>query len=298
MEVCKKIINNVDFLKELVRGVVYKYHIYLNKKLNGYFDTSQKRINHLKGITKILIAIFLNNEKLKQKTIKETINAHKKVNRDLLKQVLEESFDILIDYYKSFLKEKDLIECIDDKNINEYKKSLLKAHKNLFENEIFEIESEKRDENIEKMHYKDEEKISAKEFLKEFFHDEYIIYEIEELFEEYYNISFIQQLNKQYINSLKQIISDFIRVFNYSFEFKDLAYGLETFLILLESTDIEHIENKELVKLLIDSIIDDLNKFFQSVFINQDAIDIHYLDASLLANIAQIEIILNQLKGE
>jgi len=44
--------------------------------------------------------------------------------------------------------------------------------------------------------------------------------------------------------------------------------------------------------MLFDSIVDDLSKFVKEVLVDQSALDIHYLDASLFANISQIDMML------
>jgi len=44
---------------------------------------------------------------------------------------------------------------------------------------------------------------------------------------------------------------------------------------------------------LFESIVNDLTDWKQSVFIEQNADDIHYMDQSFYANIAQIEMLFN-----
>ena len=49
-------------------------------------------------------------------------------------------------------------------------------------------------------------------------------------------------------------------------------------------------------RMLVGTIMDDLRKWVDEVVKKQEAQDIHYLDASLLANISQIEIMINGTK--
>jgi len=296
MKKCKNIVEDRKSLAELVTKVTFEYHKYLNERMDRYFDTPQKRINHLKGISEVLMAILLDDEKLKQKTIQEALEAHKKMPFNLTKKDLEEAFNVLMGYFKRFLREKNMDYCIDDniERFKKYKEEFLKANEEFLndkEDSFFELESEERDNNIEQMHYEEHQKITAKEFMEEDSIDISTIEELKELIEEYEDLEFTE-LNENYVEKLKNIIERFIKALNHSFEFKDLAYALQTLLDLLEKIEIK--ENKEFIKMLLDTVMEDLKKFFYAVFINKEAVDIHYLDASLLANIAQIEIMLNQ----
>jgi len=56
---------------------------------------------------------------------------------------------------------------------------------------------------------------------------------------------------------------------------------------------------KGLLRSFIISIIEDLKKWVEEIFVFQTAQDIHYLDTSFFANITQIEIMIkNQTQGE
>jgi len=227
-------------------------------------------------------------------------------------------FLYLEEIYKLGLKREDVVSILDEfysslkKFMKKYKindvklfdimcEALIKYHidEELLkiyqkEDDFFDFDSE-QDQNIEKMHYTDEQKITAKDFMSESTIDDDDIREIEDLLNEYHNLS-CHELDENYIEKFIAIIEDFISLFNYSVEFKDLAYALTSLKNLLHGVEIT--QNKELIKLLLDSVMEDLEKFYYSVFVNQNAVDIHYLDASLVANISQIEIILNQSKGE
>lgn len=284
--IVKYTINNPEVLRKLVVNVSFEFQKYLNGLINNYFDTSQKRVNHLYGLTKLLTMI-INKKNLDIDMIQKAVEYHNHLN--LTKEQMKEALDKLTGLLVKFLKKKNIK--FDMNNIEKFQEIFMEE----FTNDFFEIDTEDIDTNIEQMHYEEHKKISAKEFMQEGSIEEGIIHELEELLDEYYHISF-DELNEAYLEKFKSIIEEFIKVFNYSFEFKDLAYGLQNLLNVLNNINIK--ENKELIRLLLDSIMEDLNKFYQSVFVKQDAIDIHYLDASLLANISQIEIILNQTKGE
>jgi hypothetical protein len=168
--------------------------------------------------------------------------------------------------------------------------------------DFFEIDSEKVDENINSMHYSDERKISAKEFMEEGLIDEEFISEIMEtityLDELLYQFEDIE-IDETFIEKLVSLDS-FIKIFEFSIEFRDIGYALENLkekLILLDINSLNKTQ-KEILKNFIITIIEDLKKWVDEVVINQTAQDIHYLDASLLANIAQLDIMLDSFKNE
>jgi len=189
-------------------------------------------------------------------------------------------------------------------NIYTYKISFINKNVTLFkfskeefldfnkEYEFFELDSEEIDDNINNMHLIGEKKISAFCFMQEDFIDEELTEDLKEIIEE---IHHLDQENPNYLNKCIDIISLFIRFFNASIEFKELAYGLEKLIsILCDNEDLIK-KNKFMIKIC-QSILEDLVKFAENVIIEQNAIDVHYLDASLLANVAQLELILNKLK--
>ena len=196
---------------------------------------------------------------------------------------------------KFILKSKD--------DIHTYKINIISKCANFFkateeefldcneEDEFFEFDSEEVDSNINNMHYMEDKKFSAYDFMQEEFLDEELVEDVKDITEEIYNLYKDTDYLVQYIN----IISLFIKFFNSNLEFKELAYGLKKLHDLLED-DYEFIEKNEIIIEICNSILDDLVKFTETVIIDQSAIDIHYLDASLLANIAQLELMLNKIK--
>jgi hypothetical protein len=55
-------------------------------------------------------------------------------------------------------------------------------------------------------------------------------------------------------------------------------------------------QQRVILKTMMDGILSDLDDWIHQVLIDQTAKDIHYLDASLLANIAQMDVMLNSLE--
>jgi hypothetical protein len=220
-------------------------------------------------------------------TSKEEINFFlSKLNRSILKNRKNSSLlKEFISLHSNWLEER----CNRNEDIE-------------FFDDFFEIDGEEVDENINSMHYSDERKISAKEFIEEGLIDEEFILEITE------TISYLDELLYQFEdieideNFIEKLVSlgSFIKIFEFSVEFRDIGYGLESLkeeLILLDINSLNKTQ-KEILKNFIVTIIEDLKKWVDEVIINQTAQDIHYLDASLLANIAQLDIMLDSFKNK
>ena len=164
--------------------------------------------------------------------------------------------------------------------------------------DFFDFDSEEIDESINSMHYNNDEKISAVEFMQEYGIDEDVILDMQTYLREYDNmILFHLDLDEEYLNKVLKILQKFIYLLEISVEFKDLAKGLEKLEELLLQVDLDNLSDdyKKLLKAMIEAIFSDIEKWVDEVIINQTAQDIHYLDASLLANITQIEMILRDI---
>lgn len=83
-------------------------------------------------------------------------------------------------------------------------------------------------------------------------------------------------------------------------EFDNLGVALEKFAITI--SNIEKIENQDTVRDLLFGVTDNLRKWRKSIFTNKDVDNIHYLDASLINDCIQIEVLLSgtdvKLEGE
>ena len=191
-----------------------------------------------------------------------------------------------------------------DNNIYTYRIDIISENVALFESneeefldfdeedDFFEFDSEKVDDAINSMHLSEDKKVSASDFMQEEFIDEELVDDIKEIIEEIYQLD---EENAEYLNQYMNIVSLFIRFFNSSMEFRELSLGLEKLVKLLRE-NYDYIKENKLLIEICKSILEDLVKFTDTVIINQNSIDIHYLDASLLANVAQLELILNKLK--
>ena len=191
-------------------------------------------------------------------------------------------------YYPQFMDRYYLIE------------DFQKENKELANNEddFFDFDSEEIEESINNMHYNDDEKINAAEFMQKYGIDEDVVLDIQTYLNEYNDIIlFHLNLDEEYLNKVIKILQKFIYLLKISVEFKDLAKGLEKLEELLLQVDLDNLSDdyKKLLKTMIESVFNDIKKWVDEILINQTAQDIHYLDASLLANITQIEMILRDI---
>lgn len=114
-----------------------------------------------------------------------------------------------------------------------------------------------------------------------------------ELIEEYHSDSQLEHLDMLTIE-IEKIAS----VMNQLYDFMSLGYAITALGALIKRTDLSAMEDgkrKVLVKML-GLIHEDLKNWWESVFIRQDAQNIHYLDSSLFSSCLQVEMALEEKK--
>ena len=173
------------------------------------------------------------------------------------------------------------------------KNRIIETLKEDLDDDFFSFESEEIDSEIDKMHFNEAKKISAKEYMSVNSLDLGIINDIEESEEDFENLRIEHSsIDEIYLNKLIKIVENYLKIFIELYDFKEIGYSLKKFKEKLNGLNLDNIkiDNLVLLKSLFESVVDDLNSFKKAVLVDQDAIDIHYLDASLLANLVQIEI--------
>ena len=90
------------------------------------------------------------------------------------------------------------------------------------------------------------------------------------------------------------LLQDYWRVLHHLIEFKELCEAIKMLLEILQTTPFEVIEvdKRDILSIYIKAIFNDLHAWKQSVFIEQNAHDIHYLDQTILSSIKQLQITL------
>lgn len=140
------------------------------------------------------------------------------------------------------------------------------------------------------------EKISAKEFVEATPFD--LMAKIDALEEEEERLDFaISDFSHSPTVENLEIIADRILVYNSVidnlFEFQHLAFAIDSLAKLLKRVEGESLGEDNVKKMisLLGGVLSDLTSWRKSIFIDQIANDIHYLDASLLSSCLQIEMI-------
>jgi len=146
--------------------------------------------------------------------------------------------------------------------------------------------------NIETMHYKEEEKISAHAFLEEFEVDNYMLDDLNENEIEIKDVLFSEkELNDDTLEAVSIILNKYVSILNETIEFDDLAISLESLSKVFQRLSLNMLEKekKDRLRFFIQGLIDDLQIWKKYIFMDPNTPDIHYLDASLLENCASIE---------
>ena len=232
---------------------------------------------------KMLILPFYEDEKLKEKEdfikkIIETTPCYERIG------LYQEQFLI---FYKDWLNKH-----YPDVYARLFKISLFKT------NDFFEIGRVQTDSKIDEM--QKQELIDAKTFMENSDIDDKLILDLVRSLKKMKTLSAkYSELSEEYVGKLFHN-DEFIEIFQFSIEFKDIAYSLELLKIKLISLDFENLskQQKIILKTMMDGILADLDDWTHKVLIEQTTRDIHYLDASLLANISQIDIILKSLEDD
>jgi hypothetical protein len=135
-------------------------------------------------------------------------------------------------------------------------------------------------------------KTSAKELLKECDIDLSILEELLEKDSEIINTLYKDKLDEKSKLASIQFLEGYSKVLNTFYVFKELSYSISILIVELSGYNTNNKINVILVKLL-NKVINDLIEWKDAVFIRQDADDINYIDSSFYANVAQIDILIN-----
>ncbi len=149
----------------------------------------------------------------------------------------------------------------------------------------------KVDKSINGMHYDDEEKIGALEYFEQNPIDETDMEDIASSRENLVeildkHITYSDEFKDNFLNVLEKLNSTLSYTFSTK-EFKDVGDALEHLFIMLNDMPEIKEDMQEIFFNILVTFIEDLTKWLDNIFIKQSAVDIHYLDASLLANVAQ-----------
>jgi len=136
------------------------------------------------------------------------------------------------------------------------------------------------------------DKISAKEFLKEFILEQYLLDDLNDFESDIRNELYAQEsITQEMLIAITNTLDRYERILNETMEFKEIAYSIHLLSALLKELSLETFNGAKIgvLKIYIQGLIDDLISWKTYIFIEQNTPDIHYLDASLLENCSIIE---------
>ena len=136
---------------------------------------------------------------------------------------------------------------------------------------------------------------SASQYMGEVEIEAGLISELDELEDDTLNTIDSQDLITQ--EALLESSKLFLRyssTINTLYEFEELAYTLKILGDLLENSDFNEMDDdmQSYIQTYLKAIIGDLKTWRMSIFVTQEAEDIHYLDKTLLSSISQLQITL------
>lgn len=142
-------------------------------------------------------------------------------------------------------------------------------------------------------------KIAAPEFLARFDYDTTIIDELADLESETLDMLYKQgALDGKSLKQVEKLLLEYALLLDNTYEFKELAFALSNLCEVLARSHETALEagTQEKVRIFVDGILSDLQGWRGNVFITKDALDVHYLDASLFSSIAQLDVLLSSSK--
>ena len=140
---------------------------------------------------------------------------------------------------------------------------------------------------------KSHKKISATEFLQDYPDLEYIIEDIEDIDHNLFEIIDILDEDNLVDNiyMIEGVLSGYSTFLNTFLDFYELSTSLTILTKILLNSDIESLDQKsrKFIAELIIAVLKDLRDWKDHVFIDQDAIDVFYINASSLSTCIQLE---------
>ncbi len=237
-----------------------------------------------------VISFFVQNFNAIQARIERSSKMHKDINMNLnhFTPYMYLWAKLVHGYIKECLKpsEEDMLkwEIKLQRVINLMLETFFKAEKPILKKTYME-------EKIDKMHYEEHLKISAVDFLAEYDMPAETIDEMIELNRESkQKINERETLDEETMDSMCTFFASYSSLLNGTYEFRDLGFTFSTVssMIVTNKKSIGE-KNGQKIKRMVELVIEDMESWVKNIFIEKSAIDIHYLDASLLSSIAQIE---------
>jgi hypothetical protein len=287
-------------IESLIDVVVIPFERYLleDKMVVELLHDDNVRAKHNIAIAKFAIEL-LTNIMMARETAYKAAKAHREHNIELehMQKYLTVFFKLHSEWTAKHFKADEFYEELMQIFNNLY----IRLHSEAEESTFLQFDSEEIDEAIESMHYDDKQKITAAEYAT---YNEVLEDELHSIIELKQDCEHIMQMHESiedsYVQEYSLVIRTLASVLFSTMEFKDIGYALNNFNIELLALDLSSLDDvqRDFVFTLLNQMNEDIQQWIESVFITKDAIDIHYFDASFLANIAQFSIMVEQVGSD
>ncbi len=283
-------------IESLVETVVvpFERRILDDKGLGKYLVDEETRIKYDIGVAKLAVLLLTDEEKAAE-YFRRGAQAHNDlaIKREEMQYFLSIFFRL---HREWFLKHFQMTKEEYDRRIERFERLFMEAYRPKEANDtqddgFFTFESEEVDEAIDRMHHEEKRKISAREYASydEITDDEmHTIREAKERCEHLTGL--YERLDEKFMEEFAQMAKELSGALFATMEFKDMGYALGIFSEELQGIDVDSLDEQksELLFALFLQMSDDLIHWIDAVFIDEEAVDIHYFDASFLSNIAQV----------
>ncbi len=187
----------------------------------------------------------------------------------------------------------------NEKNICRWKNKILKFYAYLsYGHFIYDFEIYEKFKNINGDLAKIKNKISAKEFINSIKIDKEILDEMAYLEKDLDEIlSADEGISEELMASFTLFIFKYAKLLAKFNEFKELSFALNSLVNVLEKVKFSQDDKKnKQIKILLSSIIEDLENWKKVTLDKASTNDIHFLDTSLFSSCAQFELLLTKDK--
>ncbi|MGM0623888.1 MAG: hypothetical protein ACQESH_07705 [Campylobacterota bacterium] len=298
-----KIVTKLDKtqLESVLVDIIDRFYNDLVKddRVNSYIDNPQALLILKHKQTLLAYRFFTLANNTLDKHISYAAKAHEKIglSSDIL---YEYSLKMVVLYEQWLINHKKVSQeelLLWKEKLSEFLTLMMEDYGDKkSEDEMFlDIDEGVRNSQIDNMHYDEAQKVDAQSFMAlGLIHTDEIDELKDMLIDLSEHIEDLESFDNELLHEFAMVLSKISKFFVLSGEFKDLSYPVDNLNHLLSTLEFETVDadTKDMLFNFLKSINDDLNKWIQEVFINKSARDIHYLDASLLANISQIEIMI------
>lgn len=294
---------SIKSLESLVDCVVLPFEKFImeDARLSEYLFNPEVSKVHNMAIAKLTIYIY-SDIKRAYTYIEEGARAHreKKIPIHNLKEFYSLYFVLCQEWNQNQSVPNDTFS----KNLSIIEEFVFEsfAYEGEAKEDFFIYGSDTIKQDIAKMHYRDEVKISAEDFYAEGSMDDFDRHDILECAHTLTDI--VQDKNIDYdegyfVRVYEQFLT-YATILEKNTDFRDLGFSLSKLSQFLEKnlSVLPVHPKKKAILIILNSIVEDALSWAKTVLQERTAVDIHYLDASLLSSIIQFEMMFSTSKEE